>query len=153
MCFNYASIKIGKYIYRKWINFCYDINAVLFVVNIASYNETIFEAYTNGIVESLNCFNEQINKECFQDIGFQFFLIFNKVDVFEQKIKKVPITVAPCFKDFNGNPNDCESVKELIVQTFIDQRKVYTLLIYIFAHYNVYLYEYRIVIQISIQNL
>merc|ERR1712003_393312 len=35
-------------------------------------------------------------------------LVFSKCDLFEKKIKRVPITVAPCFEDYKGAKDSVE---------------------------------------------
>merc|ERR1719491_2408035 len=55
---------------------------------------------TNRMVEALNLFEEMCNSQWFQDTSFLLFL--NKKDLFAEKIKKVPLTSCPLFKDYTG---------------------------------------------------
>ncbi len=56
---------------------------------------------TNRMHESLQLFKELCNTKWFQSTAFILFL--NKKDIFEEKVKRVPITV--CFPDYNGKFN------------------------------------------------
>jgi len=84
---------------RKWIHFFDSVTAVIFVVATSSYDEVTFEDETvNSMRESLEIFGEHVNSHWFENTAFILFL--NKNDVFENKIKRVPITV--CFKEYTG---------------------------------------------------
>mmetsp|Transcript_44307 Transcript_44307/g.54263 ORF Transcript_44307/g.54263 Transcript_44307/m.54263 type:complete len:360 (+) Transcript_44307:134-1213(+) len=114
---------------KKWMNFFDNVSAVIFVASLSCYDETVFESDENVMVDSLNVFNKQINNPIFKETPFILFL--NKCDVFEQKIKTVPITKAPCFENFTGDPHDSDQVKDLIERSFNDRnrdskREIYT---------------------------
>jgi len=85
---------------RKWIE-CFDaVSSLLWVCAMSSYDQTLFEDnVTNRVHESLNLFQETVNRECFEDIPIILFL--NKLDIFEVKITKVPLTV--CFPEYTGD--------------------------------------------------
>jgi len=88
---------------RKWINFFDNVTAVIFVASLSCYDEVVFEDEdTNCMMESLQVFEETLNLQTFAETAFILFL--NKKDVFDEKIKKVPITV--CFEDYRGGQND-----------------------------------------------
>ena len=100
-----------------------NVSVVIFVVSLSGYDEIIFEVDVNAMVEALALFNEQVNNESFnKDIPFMLFL--NKIDIFNEKIKSIPITVCPVFENYDGNPNDSNEVKELIENEFKDKNKV-----------------------------
>ena len=93
---------------------------VLFVVGLSDYDSVTFEdEETLCIHESLNVFEEQINNRFFENS--QFFLIFNKIDLFEQRIRidKVPITGA--FPKYNGALNDTKASLDYIKQQFLSK--------------------------------
>jgi len=91
---------------RKWIN-CFDgVTAVLFCVALSEYDLMLYEDHTvNRMQESLKLFDEICNAPCFDKTSMILFL--NKKDIFEEKIKRVPITV--CFDDYSGSQNFDES--------------------------------------------
>ncbi|KAI9139092.1 guanine nucleotide binding protein, alpha subunit [Paraphysoderma sedebokerense] len=86
---------------RKWIH-CFDnVNAIIFVVNLAGYNMVLFEDPTqNRMKECFNLFKQTVNNEVFANTPL--YLLFNKKDLFEKKIRKEPITVCECFTDYKG---------------------------------------------------
>eukprot|EP01084_Bolivina_argentea_P255566 429888_1 len=75
-----------------------DLNAVIYTVPISDYNLTLFEDNkTNRLTEAITLFRDtMVRSDCFNDVPL--FLLFNKYDVFVDKIKEIPITC--CFKDF-----------------------------------------------------
>jgi GTPase SAR1 family protein len=77
---------------RKWI-YCFDnVTAVCFVVAISEYDQVCFEdESTNRIDEALNLFRSTVNSEYFSETNIILFL--NKRDLFEEKLKRVPLTV------------------------------------------------------------
>ena len=105
---------------RKWINCFENVNAVLFVVGISEYNQTLFEDdRTNRLVESLNLFTNIVNNHYFEKSGFILFL--NKIDIFVEKIKNTPLS--DCFPDYNGECGDLENAKQFIANKFLSKNK------------------------------
>lgn len=85
---------------RKWIHCFDDVVAVIFFASLSEYDQTLAEAIdTNRMSESISLFKQLLTLECFQNTPFILFL--NKYDLFEAKIKKVPLTVT--FKEYKGN--------------------------------------------------
>eukprot|EP00954_Amorphochlora_amoebiformis_P008012 620959-Amorphochlora_amoeboformis.AAC.3 len=88
---------------KKWIHCFENVSCVLFVAAISAYNQRLFEDNsTNRLVEALELFEEVANSRWFQRTSVVLFL--NKRDIFQEKIKKFPITVCPPLAGFNGNP-------------------------------------------------
>jgi GTPase SAR1 family protein len=106
---------------KKWIHCFQDVTAVLFLVGVSEYDQTLFEDDTeNRLTESLTLFNEICNSKWFTDTSMILFL--NKIDIFRYKIeeKKVPITV--CFADYAGE-NTYEACLDFIQKQFIALNK------------------------------
>lgn len=59
---------------------------------------------TNRVKESLLLFDEIANSRWFS--RSIIFLVFTKVDIFREKIKKVDLNV--CFPDYKGNLEKCD---------------------------------------------
>jgi GTPase SAR1 family protein len=99
---------------KKWIHCFEDVTAVLFVCSIAEYDLQLYEDInTNRATEALNLFKEICNSNWFKKTAMMLFL--NKKDLFEIKIKTVPLTVCPEYQDYNGTQDFdecCEYVKE-----------------------------------------
>merc|ERR1712032_640571 len=92
---------------KKWMNIVADqIQAVLFVVAISEYDLKCFEDNsTNRLVEALDLFKEIVGGKFFD--GKSVLVFFNKYDLFKEKIKRIPITVAfPDFPVDKISPND-----------------------------------------------
>lgn len=84
---------------RKWIHHFDGVTAVIFVAALSCYDEVPFEDEDgNNMTESLTVFADQCNSPTFTETPFILFL--NKKDVFEDKIKRVPLTV--CFPEYKG---------------------------------------------------
>lgn len=87
---------------KKWIHCFEGVTCVLFVAAISSYDMCLYEdSKQNRMVEALELFDEVCNSRWFGDTTIVVFL--NKRDLFEDKIKKVPITVCPAFTAYNGD--------------------------------------------------
>eukprot|EP01083_Nonionella_stella_P148645 470960_1 len=107
---------------RKWMH-CVseDVNAVLYVVAISDYDLSMFEDQTkNRLVDSIELFEDIMIKVNFFR-NKSVLLFFNKYDLFIEKIKKVPITVA--FDDFptdEMDPHDAGDVVQFVANKFLN---------------------------------
>jgi hypothetical protein len=102
---------------RKWIHCFQDITAVLFVAAISEYDQRLFEDETvNRMAEALTIFKEICNSHWFRRAAMILFL--NKRDIFEQKIRQVPLTV--CFPEYKG-ANEFEPASAFIAEQFAQQ--------------------------------
>ena len=113
---------------RKWIHYFDSVTAVIFVVSLSGYNKVLFEDDdTNEMHEQLNVFEEQVNSQVHVDRAF--ILLLNKNDIFQEKIKKVPITEA--FPEYTG-PQTYQESLDYIRQQFEarngnpEERNIYT---------------------------
>ncbi len=95
---------------RKWIHCFESVTAVLFCVAISAYNQRLFEDHTvNRMHESLQLFGDISHGPWFKETPIILFL--NKRDIFEEKIKVVPLTV--CFPEFTGLRVACAALRVL----------------------------------------
>jgi GTPase SAR1 family protein len=100
---------------RKWLAHFQDVNAVIFVVGLDQYDQTMLEDDSqNRLRDSLQLFNEMCTNPYFRTVTF--FLLLNKSDVFRAKIREVPLTV--CFKTYKNDPHDYEQCIAYIRQRF-----------------------------------
>jgi len=75
---------------RKWINCFDDAKAILFICNLAGYNQVLFEDTTkNRLIESLEVFQKIVTNGAFEDTPI--FVFLNKKDIFEKMIKERPL--------------------------------------------------------------
>ncbi|CCC69505.1 hypothetical protein NCAS_0C05150 [Naumovozyma castellii] len=91
---------------KKWIHCFEGITAVLFVLALSEYDQMLFEdERVNRMHESIMLFDTLLNSKWFRDTPFILFL--NKVDIFEEKVKKTPIR--KYFPDYQGRVGDSEA--------------------------------------------
>lgn len=93
---------------KQWIH-CFDnCHAILFVVSLVEYDQVLVEDKTrNRLIESIALFEGIITLPWFDNTSIILFL--NKEDLFEEKIKRVPIS--EFFPEFTGN-NDKKAKEE-----------------------------------------
>jgi len=110
---------------RKWIHCFSDIQAIIFCVSMIEYNMLLIEDVTvNRMVESLSLFGEVCNSAYFSQTCM--ILIFNKYDLFQQKIKSVDLNM--CFPEYNGGCDEekgLEFMKKKFVGLNQSTREVY----------------------------
>lgn len=89
---------------KKWIH-CFDnVTAVIFVAALSEYNQRLFEDQSmNRMTEALDLFEEITSSSHFLNSSMLLFL--NKKDLFEEKVKRVPINETPDFSDYEGGPS------------------------------------------------
>lgn len=92
---------------KKWIHCFDDVRAILFIENLAGYNQVLFEDNTkNRMRESLELFTKITSTKQFADTPI--FLFLNKKDLFSKMIAKVDLAVE--FPDYTGG---CDSLAAL----------------------------------------
>lgn len=112
---------------RKWMHCFQDVTAVIFVVAMSEYDQKLYEdETTNRMHEALKLFKDICNTKWFSETAIILFL--NKKDIFEKKIKRVPLSV--CFRDFQG-PNTYEAASQYIEDQFLGQNEISKKLIYV----------------------
>jgi len=104
---------------RKWMHCFSDTRAVLVIVGINEYDQVLAEQNeVNRMHEALKLFADICNSRWFENTTMILFL--NKMDLFAEKIKRVPLSV--CFPDYTG-PNNFESATQFIAQKFVAANK------------------------------
>ncbi|KAK3869847.1 hypothetical protein Pcinc_024875 [Petrolisthes cinctipes] len=85
---------------KKWIHCFEDVTAIIFCVAMSEYDQVLHEdETTNRMQESLKLFDSICNNKWFGDTAIILFL--NKKDLFEEKIKRSPLTI--CFSEYTGS--------------------------------------------------
>lgn len=104
---------------RKWID-CFDnVTAVIFVVALSEYDQTLAEAKrTNRIVEALELFRSVCNNRAFEDTSILLFL--NKKDIFAEKIMYSDIADQRAFSDYSGPTQNYDEGVLYFIQKFKD---------------------------------
>lgn len=103
----------------KWAR-CFDppsVDAVLFIVNCAGYNQVMFEDPTrNRLEEEIAVFGDLIKKKTAQ--GIPIFIFLNKKDLFEKMILEKDL--GDKFPDYRGGKSSQEAL-EYIKKRFTEQ--------------------------------
>lgn len=76
-----------------------DVRAILFIVNLAGFNQVLFEDIAkNRMFEELELFEQIVNNQLFASVPI--FLFLNKKDLFEQMITE--IDMKKTFAEYEG---------------------------------------------------
>uniref|UniRef100_A0A6B2L9T7 Uncharacterized protein n=1 Tax=Arcella intermedia TaxID=1963864 RepID=A0A6B2L9T7_9EUKA len=113
---------------KKWISCFQNLTAILFVVALSEYDQTLNEdAATNRMAESLKLFRGVVGNDALHHVSMILFL--NKEDLFAEKIKKSDLK--KFFPDYNGPSGDKDAAFEFIKNQFVSlntnpTRKIFT---------------------------
>mmetsp|Transcript_19476 Transcript_19476/g.21785 ORF Transcript_19476/g.21785 Transcript_19476/m.21785 type:complete len:382 (+) Transcript_19476:61-1206(+) len=84
---------------KKWMHCFDDVRAILFCVNLAGYDQVLFEdSSKNRMHESLELFQKVCNNKLFESTPI--FLFLNKKDLFESMVKEHDM--AATFEEYDG---------------------------------------------------
>ncbi|KAJ6241960.1 g protein alpha i subunit [Anaeramoeba flamelloides] len=112
---------------KKWIHCFEDVTSILFVSSMSAYDQMLVEEGTaNRMKESMLLFSDICNSRWFRKNPMVLF--FNKMDIFEEKIKVSPLN--KLFPDYQGGA-DVEEGKKFIQQQFLslnqyEEKKIFT---------------------------
>jgi len=102
---------------KKWIHSFGGVISILFVTALSEYDQVLYEDEdVNRMTESINLFDQTCNNKVFK--GKTIIIFLNKRDIFQEKIKKVPLT--KCFPDYTG-PNTFEDASKYILDQFLSR--------------------------------
>ena len=101
---------------KKWIYSFDGITAVIFVLAVSEYDQKLFEdERVNRMHESMMLFDTLLNSRWFRNTPFILFL--NKVDIFEEKVKRTPIR--KYFPDYQGRTGDANDGMKYFEKMFL----------------------------------
>ncbi|XP_027712563.1 guanine nucleotide-binding protein G(t) subunit alpha-2 [Vombatus ursinus] len=101
---------------KKWIHCFEGVTCIIFCGALSAYDMVLVEDdEVNRMHESLHLFNSICNHKFFAATSIVLFL--NKKDLFEEKIKKVHLSI--CFPEYDGN-NSYEDAGNYIKNQFLD---------------------------------
>lgn len=86
----------------KWLDMLQNFNIVVFCVALSDYDQVLVNdtgALQNRMLASRDLFENLVRHPSFEETNFV--LLMNKYDVFEEKIKLVPLTACEWFHDFS----------------------------------------------------
>ncbi|XP_016329011.1 guanine nucleotide-binding protein G(i) subunit alpha-1-like, partial [Sinocyclocheilus anshuiensis] len=85
---------------KKWIHCFEGVTAIIFCVSLSDYDLVLAEdEEMNRMHESMKLFDSICNNKWFTDTSIILFL--NKKDLFDDKIKRSPLTI--CFPEYTGS--------------------------------------------------
>lgn len=101
---------------KKWIHFFQDINAIIFVLAVLEYDQTLYEdGRVNRIDESFALFESLCNAAWF--VNTPFILFLNKVDLLERKLPLSPFQNH--FPDYNRDPQNVGQVLDYFEESLL----------------------------------
>ncbi|KAL7982789.1 hypothetical protein Chor_005192 [Crotalus horridus] len=104
---------------KKWIHCFEGVTAIIFCVALSDYDLVLAEdEEMNRMHESMKLFDSICNNKWFTDTSIILFL--NKKDLFEEKIKRSPLTI--CYPEYPGS-NTYEEAAAYIQCQFEDLNK------------------------------
>jgi signal recognition particle receptor subunit beta len=105
---------------RKWID-CFDnVDAVIFVVALSEYDQTLAgPKRTNRMSEALELFRSVCNNRALLN-GASILLFLNKKDIFAEKINYSDISAQKPFSDYAGPSKDFDAGVRYFTQKFKD---------------------------------
>ena len=105
----------------KWNKAKSEVSGIMFCVSLPEFDRLMFEETKNRMDDSLEMFEAMITSFDFKDDPF--FLIFNKYDAFEKKIKETD-RFAQRYQNYSGDPHNPEECFEYIQNMFIQKAGV-----------------------------
>lgn len=96
---------------KKWIHCFEAVKSIIFCVSLSEYDQVLLEeSRQNRMIESLVLFESVVNSRWF--LRTTIILFLNKIDVFRQKIKKIPLE--RFFPDYGGGTDLNKAAKYIL---------------------------------------
>jgi len=96
---------------KKWIHCFESVTSIIFCTALSEYDEVLLEQRSqNRMAESLELFDSIINSRWF--LRTSIILFMNKIDVFRDKLQKVPLE--RYFPEYTGGPNINKAAKYIL---------------------------------------
>jgi len=110
---------------KKWMH-CFDgVTALLFVAAMSEYDQMLYEdENVKRMDEALMLFENICNSRWFRDTSVMLFL--NKCDLFQEKLKTVPLTV--CWPEYDGDgsyESGCNWIEKQFLSRNHHKKQVY----------------------------
>jgi len=87
---------------HRWLHHFQDVDVVLYFVDLSEYDKQYYdEEGASDLQNTLDEFEKFCQNSCF--IRTDVILLFNKKDLFEEKLSKRPLTI--CFPEYEGGNN------------------------------------------------
>jgi len=103
---------------RKWVHLFSDVTAIMYVAALNDFDRFLEEdARQNALAESMAVFHEMYDSPHLHNVTF--FLFLNKIDLFMEKLPRVPVNSVDCFRDFKGPPGDVRAALRYFMFRFM----------------------------------
>ena len=103
---------------KNWKNCFQNVTYVMFVVSLSDFDQKMFEdENTTRTADSIELFKNISSTPAFEKVPF--FLIFNKYDIFQKKIRKNPQAFKDAYPGFTGDIKNEQQCIDHIKNTFI----------------------------------
>ncbi|EAY01455.1 G-protein alpha subunit, putative [Trichomonas vaginalis G3] len=105
---------------RKHWESCFShLNYIIFVQALSEFDQVLFEdKVTSRVADSLAIWDMILSKPLLTELPI--FLVFNKKDLFETKLKKCPDRFKTSFPEFNGDVNNIDECLEYVKTVFLN---------------------------------
>ncbi|EAY10111.1 G-protein alpha subunit, putative [Trichomonas vaginalis G3] len=104
---------------KNWSKCFQNVTYVMFVVSLSDFDQTLFEdESTTRTADSIELFKNIASTPIFESTPF--FLVLNKFDLFQKKIKKSPEAFNSAYPGFTGDINNKDDCINHIKETFIN---------------------------------
>ncbi|KAF8179576.1 guanine nucleotide binding protein, alpha subunit, partial [Mycena galopus ATCC 62051] len=85
---------------RKWSSFFRDVEAIIFLVDLSSYDDSIYSSETDEPRNQMKATMQKFQSACTASPNSTIVLIMNKMDIFTLKLLTSPLTL--CFPEYQG---------------------------------------------------
>jgi guanine nucleotide-binding protein G(i) subunit alpha len=105
---------------KKWIHCFENITSIIFIVNLAEYDQVLLEPNMSMLIESLRIFDSVVNSRWF--VRTSIILLLSNVSIFKQKLARSPLS--NYFPDYSGG-NDVNRAAKYILWRFIQVNRAH----------------------------
>lgn len=104
----------------RWTKFVQTFDYFIFVVSLSDFDQfTFYDNKLKRAEKSFNIFKKLINSPTFSQK--RIFLVLNKTDVFEKKLKDFPEKFKETYPNYNGSLNDVQSCIEHVKKRYLSE--------------------------------
>ncbi|CAE6472630.1 unnamed protein product [Rhizoctonia solani] len=116
-------VEVGgqRFARRQWVHCFHDVPAIMFVVSLNGYDQCMFEnPSVNRMKDAMDTWNAICDSKYFRSTNI--ILLFNKDDLFSEKIKKS--SIKRYFSDYEGPEGDAAAGRKYFLRTFLKLSKL-----------------------------
>eukprot|EP00639_Heterosigma_akashiwo_P015766 CAMPEP_0206387732 /NCGR_PEP_ID=MMETSP0294-20121207/16811_1 /ASSEMBLY_ACC=CAM_ASM_000327 /TAXON_ID=39354 /ORGANISM="Heterosigma akashiwo, Strain CCMP2393" /LENGTH=435 /DNA_ID=CAMNT_0053839221 /DNA_START=176 /DNA_END=1483 /DNA_ORIENTATION=+ len=108
---------------RKWVHLFSDVNAILYIAALNDFDRFLEEdARQNALAESMAVFHEMYDSPHLHNVTF--FLFLNKIDLFMEKLPRVPVNRPPRSSFLEGFACSAQTMADPDWQSVLDNAEM-----------------------------